>query len=174
MNNNTTSNSVAIGDEYKGFTITLAMVDAMPVILFAATCAVIGLTFNNLIFTIGAALTILGGICKVLWKLLIAAIHKDVHFLNRPLFIVLMPIGFLLMILSVIIRGSSINWANVLSSVFSFPSIIFFVLGILGLTAMTIFFKKHDKTDVRNNWIEQLTNCFAQAMFLVGVIISCR
>ena len=172
--NNTTSNSVSIKDKYKGFTITLAMVDAMPVILFAATCAVIGLTFNNLIFTIGAVLTILGGMCKVLWKLLIATIHKDVHFLNRPLFIVFMPVGFLLMILSVIISGSSINWGNVVSSVFSFPSVIFFVLGILGLTAMTIFFKKHDKTDVRNNWIEQLTNCFAQTMILVGVIISCQ
>ena len=157
---------------YAGFTITLAMVDAMPVLLFAATCAILGFAFNNMIFTIGAVLTILGGMCKVLWKLLIATIHKDVHFLNRPLFIVLMPVGFLLMILSVVINESSISWKVVGSRTLSFPSIIFFVLGILGLAAMTVFFKMHDKTDVRNNWIEQLTNCFAQAMILIGVILA--
>ena len=159
---------------YEGFTVTLAMVDAMPVILFAATCAILGLTYNNILFTVGAVMTILGGMCKVLWKLLIATIHKDVRFLNRPLFIVLMPVGFLLMILSVVINGSSISWKVVGSRALSFPSIIFFVLGILGLTAMTIFFKKHDKTDARNNWIEQLTNCFAQGMILIGVVLACR
>ena len=169
MNKSTDSTK---NDAYAGFTITLAMVDAMPVLLFAATCAFIGFAFNNMLFSIGAVLTILGGMCKVLWKLLIATIHRDVRFLNRPLFIVLMPVGFLLIILSVVINGSSIDWQVVGSCALSFPSIIFFVLGILGLTAMTVFFKMHDKTDVRNNWIEQLTNCFAQAMILIGVVLA--
>ena len=75
--------------------------------------------------------------------------------------------------ISFVIKGQDAGWNNISSAIFSFPAVIFFALGILGLCAMTIFFKKHDKTDVKNNWTEQLTNCFAQAMILVGVIIAC-
>ncbi|SES35570.1 hypothetical protein SAMN04487884_13225 [Butyrivibrio fibrisolvens] len=160
-------------DKYKDFTLSLAIVDAVPVILFSITCAVIGSVFNNILFSLGAILTILGGMCKVLWKVLLATIHKDVRFLNRPLFIVLMPAGFALMLISFVIKGQDAGWNNISAAIFSFPAVIFFSLGILGLCAMTIFFKKHDKTDVKNNWTEQLTNCFAQAMILVGVIIAC-
>lgn len=159
---------------YKDFTLTLALVDAVPVILFSITCVIIGSAFNNLLFLIGAFMAIAGGACKVLWKVFLSTIHKDIRFLNRPLFIVLMSGGFLLMVLSIILSASRISWKAFMSAVFSFPALLFFALGILGLCAMTIFFKKHDKTDVKNNWVEQITNCFAQAMILIGVIFACN
>ncbi|MCR5772103.1 MAG: hypothetical protein K6G87_12860 [Butyrivibrio sp.] len=161
-------------NEYKDFTLSLALVDAIPVILFGISCIIIGASFNDHLFTVGAVLTISGGICKVLWKLFLATIHKNVYFLNRPLFIVLMPVGFIIMILSILINGILVDWKVLLYAFISFPAIIFFIMGILGLCAMTVFFKKHDKKDVKNNWIEQLTNCFSQTMILIGVIIVCH
>lgn len=158
-------------ETYKDFTLALALVDSIPVILFAITCAIIASAFKSTIFVLGAILTIAGGLCKVLWKFFLATIKKDIHFLNRPLFIVLMPVGFLLMIAAVILNIGRFSPGYIISAICSFPAIIFFLLGILGLCAMTVFFKKHDKKDAKNNWIEQLTNSFAQAMILIGVIL---
>lgn len=148
----------------------LAIFDLCPVVLFGITCILIGRTFGSILFVTGAILSLAGGLCKVLWKILLAAAKKDVHFLNRPLFIVLMPAGFLLMLLSIILAAGRISWGSLARGILSMPSLIFFLLGILGLAAMTVFFKKHDKTDVRNNWVEQTTNTFAQTMILLGVV----
>jgi len=156
--------------EYEDFTVGLAIVDMFPVIFFCITCLIIGQKFNNIIFFTGAILTILGGFCKVLWKFILGLCRKNVWFLNRPLFIVLMPLGFALMLLAVILNVQNIDWTSIISKTLSFPTGLFILLGVLGLSSMVIFFKFHDKTDVKNNWIEQITNSFAQLMILLAVM----
>lgn len=169
---NQNGNTQEKGQEtYEGFTLSLALMDAVPVILFVLMGMTVAHRFGDPLFSIGILLMTAGGACKVLWKLLLAVCHQDVHFLNRPLFIVLMPAGFLLAVLSVILSAGQIDWERLCFRIFSFPAVLFFVLGILGIAAMTIFFKIHDKNDPRNNWVEQLTNSFAQLMFLIGVLL---
>ena len=160
-------------NEVQGFTLGLALADAIPVVLFALILSCIMTRFHNNVFLSGGILTIVGGTCKVLWKILLACRKKDYHFLNRPLFIVLMPSGFLLMLLALAIAclEGEANLLGVLRACLGFPSVLFFIPGILGLVAMTIYVKCHDKSDAKNNWIEQLTNSFAQLMFLLGILV---
>ena len=84
-----------------------------------------------------------------------------------------MPSGFLLMLLALVIAclEGEANLLGVLRACLGFPSVLFFIPGILGLVAMTIYVKCHDKSDAKNNWIEQLTNSFAQLMFLLGILV---
>jgi hypothetical protein len=158
-------------DRYDNFTLSLALVDMIPVIFFGLTCLQISRAFGNTVFLAGSILTLAGGLCKVLWKLLLATAKRDYRFLNRPLFIILMPAGFLLMLIAFVTNAGSIGWNRIMASVMSFPAGFFFLAGAVGLFSMTVFFKVHDKTDIRNNWIEQLTNSFSQAMFFIGVTI---
>ena len=159
-------------ETYQGFTVKLALVDMLPVLIFAIMSGRIALFLQDILFTIGVILMVLGGLCKVLWKLLLACLKRDIHWLNRPLFIVFMPLGGITLLLAVIREAvlGQLQISSILHAVMGFPSVIFFVLGTLGIIAMTIFFKVHDKTDPRNNWIEQFTNTFAQFMFLLGVL----
>ena len=82
-----------------------------------------------------------------------------------------MPIGFALMILTVIISRKAINLSTVFAAIVSVPSVLFFVIGIAGMILMGIFAEKLDSSDLRSNWIEQLTNTFAQASVFTGILI---
>ena len=53
----------------------------------------------------------------------------------------------------------------------SFPSVIFFAAGLLGMVLMTVFAFILDSADPRANWIEQLTNGVAQAAFFMGILL---
>ena len=166
-------NAITVGDirqKYEGFTKGLALFDLAPVLLFGLTAIVIGTRFPNSLFLTGAVSALAGGLCKVLWKFLIAVADRDLHFLNRPLFIVLMPAGFSLMLVSVLISFRKIRWQAVGQRMISFPALLFFILGATGLAAMVVFVHVHDKTIAKNNWVEQATNTFAQAMILLGVL----
>lgn len=83
---------------------------------------------------------------------------------------VVMPIGFLLMIVSVLLNLKAIKISVILSAVISMPSVVFFVIGIVGMVLMGIFAAKLDSSDARSNWIEQLTNTVAQAAIFVGIL----
>ena len=93
----------SIVDGYEDFTLSLAIVDAIPVMLFSLSCICMGIKIDNSVFSIGAFLTITGGLCKVMWKFLLATKKRDYHFLNRPLFIVFMPIGMIIVCIEVFI-----------------------------------------------------------------------
>lgn len=58
-----------------------------------------------------------------------------------------------------------------MSAFISFPSVVFFTIGIIGMAAMSIFAKKLDGTDPKSNWIEQITNTIAQAAFFIGLLL---
>lgn len=154
----------------ENFTLSLALVDALPVLFFGGSMILIGLLFDSPLFLTGAMLCFWAGAAKVLWKIIVAAKKKNIWWLFMQMRIV-MPVGFLLMILAVVLNLKKINMAAVLSSVVSFPPVIFFVLGVIGMTLMGVFASKLDSSDARSNWIEQLTNTAAQASIFVGILL---
>ena len=62
----------------EGFTLSLALVDALPVIFFGAATLVLGLKMASPVFAIGAVLCFVGGAGKVTWKLIIALAHRNI------------------------------------------------------------------------------------------------
>ena len=152
------------------FTLGLAIVDALPVLLFGGSMIMIGLLFGSVLFLLGAALCFWAGAAKVLWKIIVVTRKKNVWWLFLQMRIV-MPIGFVLMLLAVILNLKAIRLTALLAAVVSMPSVIFFAIGVLGMVLMGIFAAKLDSADVHSNWIEQLTNTAAQASFFVGILL---
>lgn len=154
----------------EGFTLSLVLIDALPVLLFCASMIVIGRLFSSRLFLVGAVLCLLAGGAKVLWKAIVVLRKKNVWFLFLQMRI-LMPIGFALMVLSLIVNRSAISLAGMGAAFMRMPSMAFFLIGILGMILMMVFAAKLDSGDVKANWIEQLTNGIAQAAFFVGLLL---
>lgn len=149
-------------------TIPMALVDSLPVLFFSATAVFIALIFKSALFCIGAALCILAGLGKVLWKFIRAAGGKDFRILFVQMRI-LMPAGFLVMIISLFVDRADFSavWKNITG----FPCIILFAAGCAGMAAMIVLAVAADPGSSRMNWIEQTVNAVAQLCFLLGVII---
>ena len=154
----------------ENFTFSLALVDALPVLFFGGSMILIGLLFGSPLFLIGAALCFWAGAAKVLWKIIVVTKKKNVWWMFLQMRIV-MPVGFMLMILAVILNRNAINLSAVFTAVISLPSVIFFAVGVIGMALMGVFASKLDSADVRSNWIEQLTNAVAQAAIFVGILL---
>ena len=152
------------------FTLSLALVDALPVLFFGGSMILTALLFKSRLFLTGALLCFWAGAAKVLWKIVVVKKKKNIWWLFLQMRIV-MPIGFALMLLSVILNRKAIRFAAVLTAVTSFPSVIFFALGILGMVLMGVFASRLDFSDLRSNWIEQLTNTAAQAAIFAGILL---
>lgn len=84
---------------------------------------------------------------------------------------IVMPVGFVLMLLAVILNRNEIDLSSVFAAVISLPSVIFFAIGLIGMVLMGVFATKLDSADVRSNWIEQLTNAIAQAAIFTGILL---
>ena len=153
----------------ENFTLSLAVVDALPVLFFGGSIILIGLLFGSPLFLIGAALCFWAGAAKVLWKIIVVTKKKNIWWMFLQMRIV-MPPGFVLMILAVILKRSAINLPAVLAATVSLPSVIFFAVGVTGMVLMGIFAAKLDSSDLRSNWIEQLTNTIAQAAIFTGIL----
>jgi len=154
----------------QGFTLGMALVDALPVVFFGAAILIVGLLFSSPLFLAGAILSFLSGLGKVIWKIIVALKQKNVWFLFVQMRI-LMPVGFLLMLLSLIVDRSLMNPGAVFAAVCSMPALLFFLLGCIGMGCMVFFAIKLDSSDAKSNWIEQGTNAAAQASFLIGLLI---
>ncbi len=161
---NTTDN------KYEGFTLTLALVDALPVLFFGGSSILIGLIFKSPLFIIGACLTFLAGFFKVLWKVILGVSGKDVPILNKQMRIV-MPVGFLLMLISLIVDRKKISFPGMWAAITGFPQIIFFILWVLGMVGMGVLAKKLDSSVAKNNWIEQCVNGTGQLCLFIGLLI---
>ena len=153
--------------EKQEFTLSLALVDALPVLFFGVAAAILGVKLRSAVFIVGAALCLLAGAGKVVWKLLIALRGKDVAFLGAQLRYV-MPIGFLMMIVG---ASQSETTSQLLRQTVKMPSILFFAAAGIGIILMFVCGKKFDRKDIRGNWIEEIINCFVQALVLAGVIL---
>ena len=155
--------------EKQEFTLSLALVDALPVLFFGVAAAILGVKLRSAVFIVGAALCLLAGTGKVVWKLLIALRGKDAAILGAQLRYV-MPLGFLLMMVGALLADRGTVRA-LLHAAVRVPSAVFFALTTVGLIAMIVCAKKFDRRDVRGNWIEQTINAAAQACAMIGVLL---
>ena len=153
----------------EGFSLALALTDALPVVMFSASIILITLKFTSPLFIAGAVLSAAAGLGKVAWKLILALKGPDVKFLAKQ-FRYLMPGGFLMMAASVILSRKSIDFAAVLRTVSSFPAAVFFALWFLMIVYMIWLAKHMDQSDAKVNWKEQLVNSAAQLAFLLGIV----
>ena len=156
----------------EGFTVGLALVDAIPVLSFGISMVIIASRFDSPLFMIGAALSVLGGCCKVAWKLVLGITKKDLRWLNKP-FVPMMAGGFLLLILSLFLDFGKISWSGVLAAVTGVPSILFFVAWI-GLMFFMGWYRKNKfkNDDARANWTAQIINATGQTCLLLGILFA--
>lgn len=156
----------------EGFTIGLALVDAIPVLSFGISMVIIASRFNSPLFMIGAALSVLAGCCKVAWKLVLGIAKKDLRWLNKP-FVPMQATGFLLMLISFIIGFGKINWATVGAAIISIPSILFFIAWIT-LMGFMGWYRKHKfkNDDAHSNWTAQIINAVGQTCLLLGILFA--
>lgn len=154
----------------EGFTVPLALVDALPVLLFCGTMLCIRRFFPSTLFLVGALSMALGGLAKVAWKLLLGLKAGDVRWLNKA-FVPLMAAGFLLALLSLALNLSKIRFAGVIAALVSFPSVLFFAAGLVLLAGMVLAARRFDRTNARDNWRAQCINAAAQAAFFLGMLL---
>lgn len=171
-------------DEHEGFTVGLALVDALPVIFFSCSLIVIvtalagtGATFW--IVLIGALMIALAGLCKVAWKMCLGLGIGDIKILNK-IFVPFMATGFMVALFGAIFGTIKhvIKWNVVLKSVITIPAIIFFILGFVGMGVMSFLRKSTDREsfnkDAKKNWIAQFVNGFAQGMMFLGILFASK
>lgn len=156
----------------EGFTLGLALVDAIPVLSFGLSMVIIAGRFDSPIFMIGAALSVLAGCCKVVWKLVLGICKKDLRWLNKP-FVPMQATGFLLMLISFVIGFGKINWGGVLAAVISLPSLLFFIAWVALMAFMGWYRKNRFKNDdARSNWTAQIINAVGQTCLLLGILFA--
>lgn len=156
----------------EGFTLALALVDAIPVLAFAAGMGIVAVRFDSPLFMVGAGLSILAGCCKVAWKLILGIWKKDVRWLNKP-FVPMQATGFALMLVSFILGFRRIHWAGVLAAVTGLPSLIFFIVWI-GLMIFMGWYRKNKfrSDDAHSNWTAQIVNALGQTALLLGILFA--
>ena len=156
----------------EGFTLALALVDAIPVLSFGISMVIIASRFQSPLFMVGAALSVLAGCCKVAWKLVLGVAKKDLRWLNRP-FVPMQATGFLLMLISFIIGFGKISWSGVLAGITSLPSLLFFIAWIFLMFFMGWYRKnKFSNDDAHSNWTAQIVNAIGQTCLLLGILFA--
>lgn len=150
----------------KDFTLALAVVDAVPVLLFGAGMLLAAQRLQSVLFALGAAVITLAGCGKVLWKLLLAVCKKDVRWLNRY-FIPCQIEGFCLALAGLLLSLDRISPA----ALCRFPRIVFWLLWLAGLGTMGWYRKHKFDNSLAANWTAQLINTAAQAMLLVAMLL---
>ena len=153
----------------EGFTVALALVDAVPVLFFGGSMLVIARLLDSGLFLAGAIIAVVGGFCQVLWKLVLGWKKKNVPILHL-LFAPLLAIGGLIMMLGLVFDREKLNFPGMWAAVTSLPSLILFIVGILALGLMVYFAKHMDQTSAKANWTEQITNAVAQGCFFFGLL----
>ena len=156
----------------EGFTLGLALVDAIPVLSFGISMVIIAGRFDSPLFMIGAVLSVLAGCCKVAWKLVLGIAKKDLRWLNRP-FLPMQITGFGFILGSVLTSLTRIDWPGVLKAVTGFPSMVFF-LGWFGMMGFMGWYRKHkfSQTNSHANWTAQIVNAIGQTCLLLGILFA--
>lgn len=154
----------------EGFTISMALIDGLPVLFFALMGIFLGIMLNSILFVVGAGVCFISGALKVLWKIIVVLKRKNVW----PLFLqmrIVMPIGFLVIIVSFILACVNKSIKN-LECIINAWSFIFLGIGIIGMILMIIFSIKLDSSNPKANWIEQICNSICQGSFFLAILIA--
>ncbi|MDO4848952.1 MAG: hypothetical protein Q4B45_04145 [Coriobacteriia bacterium] len=159
----------ATNDLPEGFTLALALVDAVPVALFCASAVVFGARAASPVFIAGAVLTFAGGAGKVCWKLLIAVARRNVAWLGKQMRYV-MPAGFVLMIAGAAISHEQV--AGLVAALVRLPSLALLLAWAACMCAMGYLAGHLDQADARSNWTEQLVNACGQAALLAALLLA--
>jgi len=156
----------------EGFTLSLALLDYVPVAAFGAAGIIAGAAMGSPLFTIGAAISFLAGLMKATWKLILGVWKKDIGFMNRA-FLPMQLAGWLIMLPAGIIGIFKAGGAKTASVLFGSPQIIFFILWIAAMCGM-VWYKKtrFQKYDARSNWTAEIINSLGQIFFLLAVIFA--
>ena len=135
----------------EGFTLSLALLDYVPVAAFGAAVVLAGGAMNNPLFIIGV------------WK-------KDIKFMNKA-FLPMQGTGWLIMLPAAIFSLFKAGPAKALSAVCGMPQLIFFILWF-AMTGLMVWYKKNRfvREDARCNWTAEIINSVAQCSLLIGVI----
>ena len=68
------------------FTLSMALVDCLPILFFSISSAILATRFDSRLFRVGVLLVILAGVLKAGWKFVIALHHRDLRFfIQTPL-----------------------------------------------------------------------------------------
>lgn len=154
------------------FSVPLALVDAIPVVLFGASMIMVALRFNNFLFILGAALSTLAGCMKVLWKLILGWKKKDVRWLDKP-FVPMQITGFGLMLGAFLVSIRRIHWAGVWKAVSSLPSAALFPLWFIVMGAMGWYKKKKfEKYSDKTNWVAEILNIIGQGALFLAILFA--
>lgn len=156
-------------EEYKEYTLGLALFDLVPVIIFLMSGIVMYSLYDSPLLLAGVAATFAGGLSKVLWKMIVVLRSRDCGILTKA-FRLLMFGGFGLMILSLFPRAGQGSFAGFLHAITMMPAAIFYAAGFAGMCVMG-YLGAHMDNSARSNWIEELVNTVAQTALLIGVII---
>ena len=148
------------------FTPSLALADALSVLFFAVSMALVAGRFTSVVFRLGAAVIVLASCGKVLWKLLLGLWKRNVPWFNRY-FIPCQISGFVLILLSLVLNFRVLRWGNLLAQLTHFPSVIFFLLWLCG---MGWYRKNCFDNSLKANWTAQLINTAAQGALLLGIL----
>lgn len=156
----------------EGFTVALALVDAIPVLSFGISTVILASRFDSPLFLAGAALSVLAGCMKVAWKLVLGIAKKDLRWLNKP-FVPMQAAGFLMMLVSFVLGFGRISWSAVGAAVLSLPSILFFAAW-LGLMCFMGWYRKNKfrNDDAHSNWTAQIINAIGQTCLLLGILFA--
>ena len=153
------------------FTITLALIDFMPVIFFFGISIILSIMLKSNLFFIGAILSFISGFIKVIWKIIVVRKKKNIWILFIQMRII-MPLGFLISLIGFIIFCINNDTNIILSSFNNILSIVFLLLGLIGIILMISFCFILDSSDKKANWIEQICNSLAQLFILIACIFA--
>lgn len=153
----------------EGFTIGLALLDGVPVVLFCLSAILFGSRLGSPLFVCGAVLAFLGGAGKVCWKLLIAVARRNIPALSRQMR-VLMPAGFILMLAGACTRIGALLPA--LSALVRMPAAAFLLGWLACMIVMGHLGRSRARDDAWSNWIEECVNSVGQAALLAAIILA--
>ena len=155
----------------EGFTLGMALLDAVPVLAFGADMLLLSRPLQNTWFLIGAVLSFLGGLCMVVYKLILSTRGKE-YPVFKKMFPFFMSAGWILMILGAVLARENISLAAILSAVTAFPAVIFYALALLFFGAFIVYWRTKFDGSARSNWVEEILNACAQVAMLIGVLLS--
>lgn len=154
----------------EGFTLSMALMDCLPVAFFCVGAGVLATRFESPLFRVGVVLVVLAGALKACWKLVIALARRDVRLLNRQMRY-LMPVGFALVLVSLVVDRALWSPAAVLAHVTAMPSLVFLIAGVAGMFLMSWFARHLDGRDARANWREQTVNAISQLCIMLAIML---
>ena len=159
------------------FTVGLALLDAVPVVLFAASGIIIGMAASSPIVIAGAVLMVIGGMCKVIWKLLQGLKIGNYPVLNKA-FVPCMASGFMSLVAGIVVAfvQKKLVVKTVLKSLGSFPSILFFGIagGAMGMMGKVKSAQSRDdfNKDAKKNWLAEIVNSVAQLALFLALLFA--